>query len=79
MTEPRKCDKPKGPNEDVSVPHEREKEAITGERRVGGTQRGREKHYQVLVWGDRTEALWASRNNGSRQPQEVEVREPSKM
>lgn len=51
MTEPRKCNKPKGPNEDVSVPHEREKEAITGERRVGGTQRGREKHYQVLVWG----------------------------
>ena len=76
-TELKKVTSRKGPSEDASIPLGREKKAITGERREGGTWVGKEigrrrgEYDQVLGQGNRTEALRTSRKNGNRQPQEV--------
>ena len=68
-TELKKVNKPKSPNEDVSIPLGREKKEITGVRGMEGSvwKKGRrgEKEKTIRYWRgvNRTEALRASRKN----------------
>jgi hypothetical protein len=73
----KKANKLKCPSDDVSIPHGREKKAITGGVEGGTcvgkvTRSGRGGYYQACgEWGTRTEALRASRNNGNKQSLKV--------
>jgi hypothetical protein len=75
----------KGTSEDASIPLGREKKAISGDRGREGPgwekRQGGEKENMIRYWrwGDRSEALRASRKNGNRQPQEVGGRGPSRV
>ena len=69
----KKISKLKDPSEDASILLGREKKATTSRERGTweGNEMGRRGEHDLVLGERRTEALRASRKNGSRQPQEV--------